>query len=309
MSGPRTFWHLAALGRKPRDYDIASTQLLYYSVPPRGSAGAPRGFAVATGMADWYRVHQRERVLRCDDWDAFRDPRETTYTRYTELQRDKEVFVDALLTTSDDEQVRALSPRYVALLDRVLGPLRYPVHGLQMITSYVGSMAPGGRIAIACLLQAADELRRVQRLAQRTRQLQRVHPELASGALTVWQRDPVWQPLRALIERLLVTYDWDEALVALVAGVKPVFDEVFGARLGALAAAHGDELLQRMLGSLAEDGAWHRAWSSALLEHLAADAANRTAIDGWRSAWADRAHTAVRPISDLYDAEAKGGSR
>ena len=30
MTKPRTFWHLAGLTSKPRDYDIASTRLLYY---------------------------------------------------------------------------------------------------------------------------------------------------------------------------------------------------------------------------------------------------------------------------------------
>lgn len=290
MTGLRTFWHLASATKKPRDYDIASTKLLYYP---------ERGFEITAPLGEWYRVHQRERVLQCDDWDAFRDPRETTYTRYTELQRDKEVFVDGLLASSDDAQVRRLPAAWIATLDRVLGPLRYPVHGLQMIASYVGSMAPGGRIAIACLMQAADEVRRVQRLAQRTWQLQRVHEQFAASARELWQRDPMWQPLRELIERLLVTYDWDEALVALTAAVKPVFDDVFDVRLAALARVRGDETLQRMLGSLAEDAAWHRAWSGVLLDRLAADPKNAEAIARWRSHWGERAEAAVRPFVDL----------
>ena len=31
---PRTYWHLADLGRVPNDYDIGSSRLLYY--PERG---------------------------------------------------------------------------------------------------------------------------------------------------------------------------------------------------------------------------------------------------------------------------------
>lgn len=293
MTGLRTFWHLATATKKPRDYDIASTKLLYYP---------ERGFEITSPLGEWYRVHQRERVLQCDDWDAFRDPRETTYTRYTELQRDQEVFVDGLLASSDDTQVRRLPAQWIALLDRVLGPLRHPVHGLQMIASYVGSMAPGGRIAIACLMQAADEVRRVQRLAQRTWQLHRVHEHFAADARELWQRDPLWQPLRELIERLLVTYDWDEALVALTAAVKPAFDDIFGRRLGELARARGDETLQRVLGSLGEDATWHRAWSGALLDRLAADPKNAEAIARWRSHWGERAEAAVHPFVELFAA-------
>jgi toluene monooxygenase system protein E len=293
MTGPRTFWHLAALGHKPRDYDIASTNLLYYPA---------RGFEIAAPLADWYRVHQRERELVCDDWDAFRDPRETTYTRYTELQRDKEVVVDALLASSDDAQLRSLPAAWIGLLDRVMGPLRHPVHGLQMVASYVGAMAPSGRIAIACLFQAADERRRVERLAQRTWQLQRAHAGFAERSREAWQRDPLWQPLRETIERLLVAYDWDEALVALCGVVKPAFDDLFDRRLGELARAHADETLQRMLASLGEDAAWHRAWVGALFDRLAAGAKNVAAIARWRASWNERIQAALRPFDELFSA-------
>jgi len=32
---------------------------------------------------------QQESPLTCTSWEEFRDPRETTYTKYTEIQRDK----------------------------------------------------------------------------------------------------------------------------------------------------------------------------------------------------------------------------
>src|SRR5437660_11287510 len=35
--------------------------------------------------------------LVCSSWEKFRDPRETTYTKYTDLPRGKEIFVDAIL--------------------------------------------------------------------------------------------------------------------------------------------------------------------------------------------------------------------
>jgi len=72
-----------------------------------------------------------------------------------------------------------------------------------MTAAYVGSMAPGGRIVVACLFQAADEMRRIQRLAYRMRQLQGTHPGFGSESKSAW--DPHWQPLRAVIEKLLVT--------------------------------------------------------------------------------------------------------
>jgi hypothetical protein len=54
--------------------------------------------------------------LNCSKWEAFRDPRETTYTKHTELQMKKETFVDGILeeieATSYD---RTLSARWLQI--------------------------------------------------------------------------------------------------------------------------------------------------------------------------------------------------
>jgi toluene monooxygenase system protein E len=55
-----------------------------------------------------------------------------------------------------------LSPRWVHILSAVIAPLRYLGHGLQMLASYIGQIAPSGRIVIPAPLQAGEEMRRVQ---------------------------------------------------------------------------------------------------------------------------------------------------
>ena len=64
-----------------------------------------------------------------------------------------------------------LTDEWVRFLDRWYAPLRYPVHGLQMLAAYVAQMAPASRVTNCAAFQSADELRRVQRLAYRTAQL------------------------------------------------------------------------------------------------------------------------------------------
>src|SRR5262245_163862 len=71
----RTFWHLEGLKRKPTDYDIATSRLLYHP---------DRGFEVNVPFSSWVERYGKNSALRISDWERFRDPRETTYSKYTE---------------------------------------------------------------------------------------------------------------------------------------------------------------------------------------------------------------------------------
>jgi toluene monooxygenase system protein E len=299
MAQKRTYWHLSDLGRKPTDYDIATSRLHYWTA---------RGFEVKVPVSEWYERYQRGSELRCRDWEEWGDPRQTTYTTYTTMQRTREAFVNGLLDSISDEYDRGLSPEWVALLNRVLAPLRYPGHGFQMAAAYIGSMAPSARITIAATFQAADEMRRVQRLAYRMRQLQVTHPEFGRTALQTWQDDPIWQPLREVIEALLVTWDWGEALVALQCVLKPAFDELFMTHFGRLARAAGDDVLDRIFFSLNEDCAWHRAWSESLMLTAIRDTPlSAAAVEGWIKNWAPRVSRAISAFRPVFDEMSPGG--
>jgi len=302
----RTYWHLSELGKRPTDYDITSTKLLYY---------VERGLEIDAPIGAWYRTHQAGSELACHDWERFRDPRETTYSKYVDLQRTKEAFVDGVLAAAEDrEHVPRLAPAWRTALASLISPLRYPVHGLQMIAAYVGHMAPSGRVVIAAMLQAADEARRIERLAYRLRELQLADPDvLESGTVPPswgaagrarWERDPMWQPLRELIERLLVTYDWGEALVALTCVVKPRFDALFTTELAELSRGAGDDVFANVLFSLGEDARWHRIWSAALIEVALADRpANRAVIAAWIARWTPLAVRAIASFAPVFGAE------
>lgn len=295
MTQRRTYWHLEALERKPSEYEIATSRLLYYP---------SHGFAVRTPLNDWYRANQTGSELRATDWEAFRDPRATTYRKYVELQQAREIFVDGIFHSIDEtgHDARVAAP-WIAMLERVLAPLRYPIHGLQMAAGYVGQMAPSGRIVVACLFQAADEMRRVQRLAYRLRQLRDTHPGLGEHSKTLWEQDPMWQPARRLIELLLVTYDWGEAFVALNLVVKPALDELFMNCFARAAKDSGDEPLGNIFFSLNEDCVWHREWSRALVHTVVAQQpSNHQIVVDWIERWWPRAAEAIAAFGPCVSA-------
>jgi toluene monooxygenase system protein E len=294
----RTYSHLARAGRLPTEYEIATTRLHHH---------VERGFEVNVPAAAFYARHGRGSRWRDADWELFADPRETTYPKYTRLQSLKEAYVDGLLQTIEDSGYDAeLSPSARALLDRTIAPLRYVSHALQMVAAYVGQMAPASRITIAATFQAADELRRVHRLAYRMAQLRRVAPTFGAGAREAFERAAPWQPLRRLLERLLVTYDWAESFVALDLCVKPALDAFFHGAVPAAAKARGDHLTGQIFASFEEDGRWHRDWAGALTRvaiEAGGDtgAGNRAACDEWRAAWRPESEAAVAALSALLE--------
>jgi toluene monooxygenase system protein E len=246
----RTYWHLEALRRVPSDYDVASSRLLYYP---------GREFAIDSPVTEWYERFQKRSRLQLVNGDQFVDPRETTYTAYTKLANERETFVDGLFRAGEEANYDARLPAdWVEQLDDWLPVLLYPGHGFQMVASYLAQMAPAGRVVMVGLFQAADELRRIQRIAYRVRQLQKSHPEFGHDGKRAWQERPEWQPLRKLVEELLVTYDFGEAFVAFSLVVKPLFDRLFLHEFARLAESYRDTLLAKLFFSFEEDARWQR---------------------------------------------------
>ncbi len=292
MTGQRTYWHLEGQGRLPQHYDIVTSRLLYHR---------ELGFEVATPGAAWLQRHALQSPLR-GTFQAFRDPRATTYASYVELQSEREGFAEQLLQSAEESGYdSALPPPWVDVLEAVLPVLRYPCHALHMLAAYVAHLAPEGRVVVAGAFQAADELRRVQHLARRMRQLQELRPDFGKAALAHWQEHADWQPLRRLLEQLLVTYDFGEAWAALQLVVKPALDELYMVQFAGLARERGDWLWAELAHSLAQDCRWQRDWSDALARAaLAEHPDNQAVLSAWIESWAQRVEQALPPLCNLW---------
>lgn len=261
----RTYLCLEGARKKPSDYQVTSTALLYHPA---------RGVEVETPVSRHYQQYQQHGQLRSERWDELEDPAHFTYSTYVAERRDQEAFLDRLL----ERPVEPLPAELRPLLG-LLSALRFPLHGMQMVAAYVGALAPSGRISIAAAFQAADELRRVQRLCQWLARSGVPIAQLDALGREQWQQGPEFQPLRRLVERLLVTYDWGEALVVLNGVMKPVLDRLWFEQLVGVAERCRDEVLEKILSSLGDDGRWHEAWFVELSRlALDSDPDNRAAM-------------------------------
>jgi toluene monooxygenase system protein E len=289
----KTYWHLLDRRRVPAEYELVSSKLLYYTTT---------GFEVQLPLLNWYAKYRQGSPLTCTNWEEFTDPRRTTYSSYMDIQSTQECFVDGLLksieTTGYD---RGLKADWIERLRKLFAPVCYPLHGFQMIACYMGQMAPSGRIVLAAMFQAADEIRRIQRITYRRRQLQLARPEFGDGGKLLWQQDPAWQPLRQAVEQLLVTYDWGEAFAGLNLVLKPLVDKLFMRHLGELARIEGDYILPQILLSLEEDCRWQREWTQTLVRMIVEDTpANLGVLEGWTEKWYALASRALDPLVPLF---------
>jgi toluene monooxygenase system protein E len=276
----RTYACLEGSRRKPTDYEITSTALLYYP---------ERGFEVDSPVVRHYAPSA--------GWDAFRDPAGLTYSAYVAERRDQEAFLDRLLERPTESLPAVLSP-----LLGLFSALRFALHGMQMVAAYIGAFAPSGRIAIAATFQAADELRRIQRVCQWLSRSGRPPTEVDALGRELWQQGPALQPLRRLVEELLVTYDWQLALVALNGVVKPLFDRLWFEQVVGLAERHDDEVLEKILSSLGDDGLWHETWFIAFAKLAQEkDAAGAERLRSQVLTWRPRAASALQALFPAFE--------
>ncbi|NDZ17404.1 toluene hydroxylase [Variovorax sp. WS11] len=260
----------------------------------------------------WLIRHRDSTALKVDALHSFRDPDQMTYRKYTQAMDQQETYVDGLLQQYGEvrESDRGLNSQALDFLATALTPARYLGHGLQMLSAYVQQLAHSSYIGNCAAFQTADQLRRVQRVAYRTRQLAGAHPLRGFGTneRATWQDHPDWQATREAIERLMVAYDWDAAFVGLNLVVKPVVDELFLKAFAEVARLLGDELDALIAENLFLDAQRSRRWTAdACRAMVEADGANAFVLRERLAQWRPRGPAIIESASRLLARHAATG--
>ena len=304
---PAKTWSLLGEARKkPSEYEVVTAKLHFHY----GRQPAPFELDPNTPINAWYRTYREGSRLHADDWEGFRDPHQLTYHEYVKRQAARETYLNSLVDQFERRNHDAgLERHWVDVLERLYLPARFPMHALQMTSLYIGQMAPSSFITNAAYFQAADELRRIQWAAYRAKSLSlEHHVDRGSSEYTRrrWEEDGAWQPLREVIEKMLITYDWGEAFAALNLTVKPVFDAVFDLQLAELARMHEDRLLASMLDELALHGQRSGDWSAALVQYaVTRRPANREVLEQWVAKWMPLAYRGTEAVVELFGQAAR----
>nr|ART38842.1 H43 [uncultured bacterium] len=310
----KTWSHLAKRRRKPSEYEIVSTNLLYNT----RDANAPYDLDPDLAMNRWYKQYRNNSPLQHDDWNAFRDPDELVYRTYNMLQDGQETYVFGLFSQFNErEHDKGLEPQWVGTLARIYTPGRYLFHALQMASAYLQQMSPASTITNCAAFQAADSMRWLSHTAYRTKELSLTFTSkgLGEDERKYWEEDVAWQGFRVLMEKVLTTWDWGEAFVALNLVAKPAIEETVLRKLGEAGRHNGDTLLGMLTDSQLLDAARHRRWATALVKMTLEKSGNAEVIRQWIAKWeplADKAidaFCAVMPEVPDAAANAKSATR
>ena len=288
----KTFSHLAKLKRRPSEYEIVSTNLIWSTEDPK----RPWAMSPSVPLSKWYIQYRNESPLKHPDWNAFRDPEQLVYRTYNMMQDGQESYVDGLLSDHNrTEHDKGLSAAWLKTLCRLYTPGRYATHAVQMSSAYLVQLAHASTVENCAMFQAADQLRWLQRTAYRTKELSKSHPSVGFGTSErkTWEDDPAWQGFRELIEKTLVAYDWGEQFVALNLITKPAIDEAYLRQLGNAGRNHGDTLLGLLNDAQLIDSDRARRWSKALLDFLLKVPGNQAVLDGWVKKWVPLSDKAI----------------
>lgn len=298
----KTWSHLAGRRRRPSEYEIVSTNLLWHM---RDQA-QPWDVAQTGPMSDWYRKYRNQSPITHSDWDAFRDPDELVYRTYNILQDGQETYVEGLLDQhNEEEHDKGLPAEWVNSLAQLYTPGRYLLHTAQMDSAYVMHMAPSSTIANCAAFQAADQLRWVSNIAYRTAELGQTHPSVGFGSVERdrWEHLPAWQGFRELMEKTLAAYDWAENFVALNLIAKPAIDEAFFRQQAVSARRHGDTLFALTAEAALRDSERSRRWTTELVKHLRTGGPeNLATLQQWVRKWTPLSENAINAFcADLPD--------
>jgi toluene monooxygenase system protein E len=296
----RTWSALGDVRKMPSEYEVV-THATNYTLRKDRDAALEQNPSSTANL--WLLTYRDKSPLRVDDWLGFRDPDELTYRTYVTAQSQQETVVAGILERyASAERDKALAGPWLATLGALFTPQRFPLHGFQMATAYVGQMAPSSYITNCAAFAAADVLRHVSLIAYRTRELARARPDIGIGTMERrrWETDAAWQGTRKAVELALTAYDWAEAFAAVNLVLRPTLDDVWLRQLGEAAQDNGDEETWLLTANLRLDSQRCQRWSVALARYaLGARPENGAVLRKWVDAWAPRADDAAAGLARI----------
>lgn len=279
----KTWVWLQGRKRPPGEYEELSTGVQWYGDP-----------VSRTDVGSW----RLDSTVIKADWDAFRDPSSMYYRNYIVGQDSAERSLDAVFAVAKEADfISGVHGSWRDDLLTLLGAMSHAEWGIAMAHQHVQRFSLSPTVACCAQLQVMDKLRAAERNLE---WFDLLYPDGENLTLAAWMDEPSIQPLRKLLEEILIVADWSEVIVAtnvaLLGMLLPFQHEVYvkGGR------AHGDFVTAALGAAYAKDGARHTSWGDAFVKLMQTEEANATVVSEWLDRYVPAAVAVVESLAAAF---------
>jgi phenol hydroxylase P1 protein len=253
-----------------------------------------------TWVQDRELYDERFTALRLADPYSFTDPRQYYYTPYvTNRAALHDEFGKTLTYLEDRDLLARLPDPWRAVLSSVVVPLRHYESGAQLVSVAGARFAYGTSIEQCCSYAAFDRIGNAQMLSRVGIAVGGGTADVLKTAKHEWLDGAHLQPLRRLVEEVMVVEDWAEGLLAIDAIDRLLYPLLYQSldEPALLGGAGAYSLFSQHLASWFAD---QRKWLDALVKSWRTEpehgSSNTQALDRIEATWAPRASEAVAAL-------------
>lgn len=309
---PRDHLYIPPKRRRLSEYEAVTC----YTQPGPDAFDVEGWFTLGPGPEHRTAWRQESTKLRHPHWWDFRDPAQQWQRTYVRMQAEQERSIER--ATEDAASGGAFADVDPSWLSTVIA-------GHYRIWSFFEyalfrAFAVGSREALSDTLgnvlcfQGFDHMRHAQAAVLYLMALEEsVEGFVDQGSKERWLDDPVYQPMRALAERLMLnTDDWGELAVAVNLVVAPILSEVALSQLVRRGGPRrGDSVTPFIISTTERDRRRNLAYTEELVrmvtgEKIEARDANREVIAAWLDDWTPTVVEATRALRPAFDAAKVG---
>lgn len=253
---------------------------------------------------------QRFSALRLTDSYSFTDPRQYFYSSYVTTRAALHDDFGKTLNYLEARDVLAQLPAgWHAVLSSVVVPLRHYECGAQLVSVTGARFAYGTSVEQCCSFAAFDRIGNAQMLSRVGIALDHGTGDTLKAAKREWTNGEHLQPLRRLVEEIMVIDDWAEGMLALDLIDSLIYPMLYSG-LDSAALDDGAAAYSLLAHHFSAWFADQRKWIDALVSTWAADPdrgeGNRETLGRIVDTWAGRAHAASAALAAAVDSSLPG---
>lgn len=244
---------------------------------------------------------KRRTAIEMEDWYAFKDPRQFYYGTWTITRAKQQDSAERNFSFVEKRDLLALmSEEWRNRVANVLLPLRHVEYAGNQNNCFIAAYGYGTAMTQTGAFAMMDHLGTAQYLSRIGLLLDGNTGDSLATAKQQWLEDEAWQPMRRLVEDMMVLEDWFEIYAAYNFVLDGIMYPLVYDRFDLAVSEHGGSTLTMLTTFMVDWFAESSRWTDAYMKTAGAEsAANKELLEKWGSSWTARAEEAFAPVAEL----------